>query len=75
MPRLRRRQPARFSTPAIASAFAAGAELLAGLGKLAAGERIERDAQGQTSLRLPVPDPDTLARLQAMLTAFATLGR
>jgi hypothetical protein len=61
--------------PAIASAFAAGAELLAGLGKLAAGARIERDAQGQASLRLPVPDPDTLTRLQAMLTAFATLGR
>jgi superfamily II DNA or RNA helicase len=60
---------------ALAGAFSAGAELLAGLGRLAASATVERGADGQASLRIPLPDPATLARIQAALAAFATLGR
>lgn len=56
---------------AIAGAFAAGAELLAGLGRLAASATVERAADGSASLRLALPDPTTLDRLQAALAAFA----
>lgn len=57
--------------PAILSgAFAAGAQLLSDLGALAASARIEQDAAGNSSLRIPVPDPKVLARLNSLFAAF-----